>query len=245
MADHPAMKNTKLDRTQALLERGFPADYSHLQESGKIIAENLCRTTDLAAGRDGPDAASQIPTSPGEQAHRAVFLLNSRVEKLKSSLHSHDPAALTQALRDWQAVQAEEEQLSASLDALRQTGYPLDERGRRLWKSLEIALKAHRLSCEACLQTIRIKRDLLLDPTADQMEHLFQQTLANLPDSLREERLEAEAYEQEYENAAAELQHEKERAPGGLVETVKPLFMWIETIEERAEKNLTARRRAV
>jgi hypothetical protein len=146
---------------------------------------------------------------------------------------NHDAACLKQALKAWESIQSEDAKLVESLSAIRTQAGGLGITVRQEWNQLAHKLELHLETIHACARVLRIKLELLKKHSKAEVDQLVQDVLSK---RARVGELSAGRYQQEFDDAALEIENEQ-HVYLGFMDVVKSLFMWVETAEERVVRN--------
>ena len=218
------------------LETGFRMDAAHLHELEQELAAALLRARHFGTVQGGDwNTRWQQQWDNVEELLRRIRWL---VDEMESSIESSNPDRLKASLESWTTIQAEDAKLVAALTAMRAHAIGFNADVRDDWNLLARTLEAHVETIRSCAQALRIKIELLKKHSREEVDQMVQEVLARLPDRTRTEGLSAEIYAQEYAAAAQELDQEHHKFLG-FVDAVKALLLWVESPEERTEKNLS------
>ena len=234
------MTHHKTTHILARLETGFRTDAAHLKKLEKDLATVLQRAREFGTEHGSPDAWNTNWHQQWDNVEEILRRIRMLVNEMDGSIESSDRDRLKAALEAWETIQSEDVKLVEALSAMRAQTIGLNAAFRKDWNRLAGTLETHLETIRACAQALRIKLELLKKHSKEEVDHLVQEILAQLPDRTQADGTEADHYEQEYLRAAAELEKEHHKYLG-FVDTVKALLMWVESTEERAHKNLSLR----
>lgn len=223
-------------RLLARLETGFRTDAAQLTKLEEELAVTLQNARHFGEKHGSPDDWNTRWYQQWYQVERSLAHIRIRVRELDGSIESNDRERLKRALTDWETIQSEDIQLVGLLDAVRTQAIALDATACEEWNQLARPLETHLEILAACTQALRIKLELLTKHSKEEMEQLVRQVLARLPNRAQLAGLDAATYEQEYHEAALELEREQHEFLG-FMDVVKGLLMWDETTEERMGRN--------
>ncbi len=227
------------DRTTHFLSRletGFRMDAARLETLEQDLTAALQRARHFGTEQGGDwNTGWQQQWDHVEELLRRIRWL---VDEMESSIDSSDPGRLKASLASWETIQAEDAKLVAALAALRTHAVGLNPDVRDDWSLLARTLESHVETIRSCAQALRIKIELLQKHSKAEVDQLVLEILARLPDRARTEGMSAEIYAQEYAAAAQELDKEHHKFLG-FVDAVKALLLWVESPEERTDKNLS------
>ncbi len=238
-----SMKPRTTASALARLEVGFRTDASQLQEREKDLETSLRHARQLGGQSALPEDWRSRWTERWDVVEDTLRSIRKELRQIEVAIESDKIDHLTKALESWDAIQVEEARLSVSLDALRDQATSLDAPALQEWAPLLRAVEAHRAATRACGQARRIKLELLKDHSKENVEQLVRDILTKLANDSRPHAPGTEHHDQAYESAAAELDLDRHRYLGFL-DVVKSLFMWVETTEERARKNMALKEAA-
>ncbi len=218
------------------LETGFRMDAARLAELEQDLAAALQRARHFGTAQDGDwNTGWQQQWDNVEELLRRIRWL---VDEMESSIESSDADRLKGSLESWTTIQAEDTKLVAALAAMRAHAIGLNADVRDDWNRLARTLDSHVETIRSCAQALRIKIELLKKHSKAEVDQLVLEILARLPDHTRTDGMSAEIYAQEYATAVKELDQEHHKFLG-FVDAVKALLLWVESPEERTDKNLS------
>lgn len=85
---------------------------------------------------------------------------------------------------------------------------------------------------QATIQALRTKLSLLNDYSDLEIDPQVKLILENLPPELPSSLAATEEYVRRYQEAAVEIQHDQHKS-GNLTDTIKAMFLWVDSPEER------------
>lgn len=230
--------NDRTAHVLARLEIGFRTDAAHLQELEKDLTEQLKCARQFGKKHGSPDDWNTNWHQQWDNVEGILRRIRVLVNEMDGSIESSDSKRLKKALEAWETIQSEDAGLVESLGAIRAQASGLSASARKDWNILARTLALHLETIHACAQALRIKLELLKKHSREEVNHLVRDILAKLPNRTHADGMDAENLEKEYSKAATELEKEHHKFLG-FVDVVKGLWMWVETPEERARKNLT------
>jgi Rad3-related DNA helicase len=224
----------------ARLETGFRTDAAHLKKLEADLTTVLHRAREFGTEHGSPDEWNTNWHQRWNDVEGILRRIRRLVREMDGSIESSDRDRLKAALEVWETIQAEDVKLVEALSTMRAQTNGLNAACRKDWNLLADTLETHMETIRACAQALRIKLELLKKHSKEEVDHLVQEILAQLPNRTQTDGMEADNYEREYLRAAAELEKEHHKYLG-FVDTVKALLMWVESTEERTHKNLSLR----
>lgn len=238
-ATHIAMTLSPKTHVLARLGVGFRTDAVRLQE----LQRNLLVTL------KGIRLLARMPGAPAEWMaaweHRWSRLegilsrLGDLVGSMDASIQQGDATSVAPALGLWGRIQDEEAQLAVELEALRVLAESLEPSRLADWNILARAIELHIQTHHACAQALRVKSVLLQRHSKADVDRMVEEVLLLLPHPAKAYAMDSQAHWEACRSAAAELEREHHQFLG-FADVVKGLLMWVETTEERADRNLTA-----
>jgi hypothetical protein len=231
------MKNDRTTHILARLEIGFRTNSAHLKELETDLAETLQSARHFGQQHGSPDDWNTNWRQQWDNVEGNLRRIKVLVNEMDGSIESNDSVRLKKALEAWETIQSEDAKLVKALSALQTQANELNAAAQEDWNLLARTLESHLETIQACAQALRIKLELLKKHSKEEVDNLVQDILSKLPNRAHAEGMDAGNYEQEYRKAAIELENEHHKFLG-FVDVVKGLLMWVETTEERADKNL-------
>jgi hypothetical protein len=231
------MTNDKTAHILARLEIGFRTDAVRLKALEQALAVTLADARHFGRRHGSPDEWNSTWNTQWDQVEGIVRRINDRVRELEGSMEGSDPGRLAKALAAWETIQSEDARMVDALGGLRAQAMGLNVAVEADWNRLARALATHLETIHACAQALRIKLELLQRHSPEEVDQIVRDVLAKLPNRARTEGPGGGLDEQPYREAATELVREKHKFLG-FVDVLKGLSMWVESTEERADKNL-------
>lgn len=233
------MTHNRNARMLVRLETGFRTDAAQLKKLEQELTETLQSARHFGKKHGSPDAWNTRWYQQWDRVERILARIKAHVNEMDDSIESSDSERLRQALTAWEIIQSENLQLVEVLNTIRTEAIALDAPARAEWNQLARTLESHLATIDACAQALRIKLELLKKLSKEEMDLLVQKILAKLPNRARLGGLDAATYDQEYREAALELEREQHEFLG-FMDVVKGLLLWDETTEERMDRNRAA-----
>ena len=229
------MTHNSTARMLARLETGFRTDAAQLKKLEQELTETLQSARHFGEKHGSPDAWNTRWYQQWDRVERILARIKTHVNEMDDSIESSDRERLRQALTAWETIQSENLQLVEVLNTIRTEAIALDAPARAEWNQLARTLESHLATIDACAQALRIKLELLKKLSREEMQLLVQKVLAKLPNRARLAGQDAATYDQEYREAALELEREQHEFLG-FMDVVKGLLLWDETTEERMSR---------
>jgi len=231
------MNNNQPPHILARLETGFRTNSGHLKQLEKDLTVVLRRArlfgTEYGSADDWHTNWQRQWDNVEEILRRVSALVNS----MDGYIANSDRDRLSRALETWETIQAEDSRLVDALSDLRVQAVALDSSVQKDWIAIERTLESHLEIIRACAQALRVKLELLKAHSKEDVDRTVQEILSKLPNRAPADGVGAGLQVQDYVQAAAELEQERHKYLG-FVDVVKSLFLWVETTDERAHKNL-------
>jgi len=232
--------NAKTTHTLARLEIGFRMDAARLKELENDLTKDLQCARQFGRAQSSPDDWTANWRRRWDSVEGILGLISSLVNEMNGSIESCDSARFEKALEAWDKIQSEEGKLAEALSAIRAQATTLNAVDQNEWGVLARSLESHLEAIQACAQALRVKLEWLKAHPKDEVDRVVRDILSKLPNRAVADENRAEIYEQELRKAAIELEQEQHQFLG-FVDVAKSLFLWVETTEERAQKNLSLR----
>ncbi len=229
--------NNNTTRTLAGLALGLRTDAAHMKELEQDLAAALQGARLFGAKSGTPDISSTNWQHQWDNVEARLIRVRLLVNEMHECIECQDTTRLKQALEAWEMIQAEDAKLVTALGSVRSQAGRLDAPTRKDWNLLALKLELPMETVYACAQVLRIKLELLKKYSKAEVDALVQDVLSK---RVREGGLNAGRYQQEFDDAALEIENEQHEYLG-FIDVVKSLFMWFETAEERVVKNRTLR----
>jgi hypothetical protein len=235
----PAMTTNNNARLLARLETGFRTDVAQLTALEEQLAVTLQNAHHFGKKHGSPEDWNTRWYEQWDHVERSLARIRSRVREMDGSIESNDRERLKRALSYWEDIQSEDVQLGRLSDTVRSQAIALDGTAREEWNQLALPLESHREALAACTQALRVKLELLTNHSKEETDRLVQRVLDRLPNRAPLTGREVATHEQDYHEAALELEREQHEFRG-FMDVVKALLMWDETTEERMGRNRAA-----
>ena len=220
--------NDKTAYILARLETGFRTDADRLKQLEQYLATSLESARQLGESQGTHGDWDQI-----SQSTRKMEGLMGRINTLFSS---RDADRVPQGLSAWQGLQEEDDKLEHALAAILAKSAGLLPEARQAQSKIDLAIDENLNSIRGVIQAMRIKLELLKEYSDEDADLAVKDILGKLPNLVPNSVDDAETYLSEYRKAGEELKKEKHKYKG-LGDVLKGIFMWVESPEERVEKN--------
>lgn len=221
------------------LEIGLRTDSSRLIK----LEQDLVLALRRARGFGGEfDSAGDLNTAwchQWDQVEVILHRIRELVIEMEQATIKNEPGRLKEAMKTWGRLEMKDAELVRSLDALRQMAVGFNNTARVEWKTMISVLEPHLEMIHGCTQALRLKLELLKAHSTEEVDHLVKTLLTKLPLRLQENAIESGVIAQAYAQAENELDQEHHTYLG-LMDVIKGLFLWVETTEERVDKNLAS-----
>jgi|GEM_PF-1172865 len=225
------------DRTAILLyqlETGFRTDAGRLQELG----EEFLATLESARRMAPPHATEQWQARwkhLWDDVERLLQSISAQLIEIQDYIERDDQEKLMQALETWQTIQPKEEELDQALAAVQAQSLELGADALRDWNTFSGLIRAHLETLKATTQALQVKLQLLKQYPKEEMDGIVREVLARLPQHLQQDIAATEDYLRQYRQAAIEIEKEQHQL-GGFMDTLRTMFLWVESPEERLRK---------
>ncbi|MEQ1752124.1 MAG: hypothetical protein ABL974_22065 [Prosthecobacter sp.] len=234
-----AMNDAQTSHILSRLEIGLRTDSSRLIE----LEQDLILTLRRARGRGeefgSPGDWNTAWCHHWDHVEAILQRIRGLVNEMEKAITSNEASRLTAAMETWAKLQAQDAELVQALAELRQQAMGLNVTAQVEWKAMASALEPHLEMIHGCAQALRLKLELLKVHSKDEVDHLINNLLSKLPLRLQENAIDSGAIAQAYAQAETELDQEHHTYLG-LMDVIKGLFLWVETTEERVDKNLSS-----
>lgn len=217
------------------LEQGYRNDADWLKKLGQDFQFTLESARHVGDHPSTTDAWKAALRQHWDELDRRLQSMNSQLQEIQASLDANDKARLAAALNTWHMLLPTEAALEESLTLVRSHMGDQDTNIRRDWSAHERLIKNHLQTFQATVQSLRTKLRLLTEFGADEMDPSVRQILTDLPPELPNSMEATEEYLRHYREAALEIQHEQHQS-GNLLDTVKAMFLWVDSPEERVRQ---------
>ena len=175
------MTNDKTAPVLARLEIGFRTDSAQLKELEKDLTVTLQSVRHFGRKHGSPDDWNKNWHQQWDNVEEILRRIRALVHEMDQSIENCDCDRLKKALEAWDAFQSEDAKLLDALTAIRAQASGLDAMVRKDWNILARTLDAHLETIHARAQALRIKLELLKKHSKEEVDHLVQEILAQLP----------------------------------------------------------------
>lgn len=222
----------------ARLEIGLRTDSARLIELEEELRIAMHRSRALGSEYGSPDDWSIAWCHHWDLIEAILHRIRGLVDEMHTCVRSHAGNRFVQALLAWQTLKVEDTRLKQTLEALHGQAIGLNVTAQVEWEATARALETHLETIHACADALRIKLELLVEHSNEEVDAQVQKILTRLSRHPQPQALGASEYEKEYQKAAVELKQERNQFMG-FVDVIQGMFMWVETPEERTDKNLS------
>ncbi len=218
------------------LEIGLRTDAARLAELERELVLVLERGRGLGAEYGSPGDWNTAWCHHWDLVETILRRIHELVAELQEDILSREAIRHSKALHAWADLKLEDERLVQTLESLRGQSVGLNATAQAEWDAIAKRMEAHLNIIHDCAEALRIKLELLKVHSSDEVDEQVQKLLARLARAPQAGSRSTIDDEEEYQHAAAELQQEKNKFMGFL-DVVKGLFTWVETPQERTDKN--------
>ena len=220
----------------ARLEIGLRTDAARLAELEQALILVLQRGRGLGAEYGSPGDWNNAWGHHWDQVEINLCRIHELVSEVQDGIQSRQANRHDKALQTWTMLQIEDTRLEQTLEALHGQALGLNATAQAEWDGIARTLGEHLDVIHDCAEALRIKLELLKTHSCAEVDEQVQKLLSRLTRHPHSERASTIDYEEEYQQAAFELQQEKNRFMG-FMDVVKGMFLWVETNQERTDKN--------
>ncbi|MDB6074563.1 MAG: hypothetical protein JWO89_2203 [Verrucomicrobiaceae bacterium] len=223
------------DRTAILLQRieqGYRNDAARLRSMGQDFQFTLESAKRVGDTPGTTDQWKQNLQREWTELDAVVQRMNTQMEEIQAALATDDRPRLLAAINAWNALMPAESALDETLSRVHAHLGELDPLIRRDWAAHERLIKNHLQMFQATIQALRTKLSLLNDYADLKVDPQVKLILENLPPDLPSSLSATEEYVRRYQEAAMEIQHDQHKN-GNLTDTIKAMFLWVDSPEER------------
>ena len=232
----PMIAHRKLHNL-ARLEIGLRTDASRLVELERELILVLQRGRGLGAEYGSPGDWNTAWGHHWDLVGLILRRIHALVAELQGCINSSGADRPFKALETWTALKLEDARLVQTLGALHGQAVGLNLTAQEKWEVIAKTMAAHLDIIHACAGALHIKLELLKNNSSAEVAAQVQKLLNRLARPPQSRRGTAINDEEEYQQAAVELQQEQNQFMG-FIDVVKGLLTWVETPQERADKNL-------
>ena len=232
------MKYKNSTHQLAQLETGFRIDSTRLEELEKELESTLHSARHFCKRHSPPELWSTTWDRQWDTAEQMVHRIRVRVGEMHRLVESAGSDDLKRASDAWEGIQSDNAQLLGALNAIKSQTSRLNAVARREWDLVARNFDSQLETIQAVSKALRIKLELLKTHSPEVVGHLVNDVLSKLPNRVRAAGVTTDEYEMEYGRAEKEIEQEHHRFLG-FIDVVKGLFLWVESTEERVDKNLS------
>ena len=231
------MKYKNSTHQLAQLETGFRTDSTRLEELEKDLAATLHSARHFCKRHSPPELWSTTWDRQWDTAEQMVHRIRVRVVEMHRLVESAGIDDLKRASAAWDGIQSDNTRLLEALNVIKAQTSRLNAVAKRDWELVARNFDSQLETIQAASKALRIKLELLKTHSPEVVGQLVSDVLSKLPNHARADGVTAEDYELEYGRAEKEIEQEHHRFLG-FMDVVKGLFLWVESTEERVDKNL-------
>jgi hypothetical protein len=234
------MKNDRTSRILSRLEKGLLTDSARLKQLDQDFTLTLRGARNLGLEQKFPHEWDTTWNEQWSIVEALLVKIRGLLNTMDVAIESSDDGRLKEALDAWDMIQSEDDQLVKSLGEIRLQANVLNDGSRIEWNLLATTFDANLETIHACSQAMRVKLELLMEHTKEEVDLLILGVLEKLPKLTQQGELDTEMHQWKIDAAAIELAKEQHQS-GGFLDVIKALFMWVETPEERLENDRSLR----
>ena len=220
----------------ARLEVGLRTDAARLTELEQELILVLQRGRGLGAEYGSPGDWNTAWGHHWDLVEIILRRIHVLLSEVQDDIQSRDTDRHAKALKTWVTLQIEDARLVQTLEALHGQAVGLNATAQTEWDVTARKLAAHLDVIHDCAETLRIKLELLKNHSNAEVDDQVQKLLDRLSRTPEPRKGSSIDYEEEYQHAAVELQQEKNTFMG-FMDVVKGIFTWVESPQERTDKN--------
>jgi hypothetical protein len=230
------MKTHSKTHILARLEIGLRTDAAHLAELEQALLLVLQRGRGLGDEYGSPGDWNNAWSHHWDLVENILRRIHSLVLKVQEDIQSRDADHHAKALQTWSTLQTEDARLEQTLEALQGQAVGLNATAQAEWEAIAETLATHLDVIRACVQALRIKLELLKSHSSEEVDEQVQKLLDRISRTPHSNRGGSIDQQEEYQHAAVELLQEKNKFMG-FMDVVKGMFLWVESTQERTDKN--------
>lgn len=221
----------------ARLELGLRTDAARLTKLEQELILVLQRGRGLGAEYGSPGDWNNAWGHHWDLVETILRRIHTLVAEVLDDIDSHETDRHTKALQTWTTLQIEDTRLEQTLEGLHGQAVGLNATAQAEWDVIAGKLTSHLNLIHNCADSLRIKLELLKNHSSAEVNEQVQKLLNRLARSPQPNRGSSTDSEEAYQHAAVELQQENNKFLG-FMDVVKGLFLWVESPQERTDKNL-------
>lgn len=219
-----------------LMEKDFLADASRSRQIEADLATSLERARNFGSEYGSPEDWNRIWRLRWDYVEGILRRIHKHVAEMDDAIAGNEMDRLGKALVSWEALQVEDSILVDVLSDLRTQAIDLNPGSHLDWNALALTLEANVETIHSGAQAVRAKLERLKDHSKGEVDALVSHLIAQLPIRTTAEEAAAAAHADAYDRAVVEL-HQEQYQSLGLMDTIKTMFFWMESPEERMRKN--------
>lgn len=220
----------------ARLEIGLRTDTSRLTELEAELIHVMQRGRGLGTEYGSPGDWTTAWGHHWDLVEIILCRIHDLVSVVQDGVQSSEASRHDKALQTWTKLQIEDTRLQQTLQALQGQAVGLNASAQTEWAAIASALEEHLDVIHNCADALRIKLELLKNHSSKEVDEQVQKLLGRLSRQPNSQRGGSINCDEEYQHAAVELQQEKNKFMG-FIDVVKGLFLWVESPQERTDKN--------
>lgn len=231
MKENNSMNDDRTTRILSRLEAGFRTDSTRLKQMDLDFEQTLRRARELGIEQNFPAEWNALWNQQWGIIELLLARIRTLIDEMDKAIESNESSMLKGALVAWESIQSEDVHLIESMSAIRQQAISLNPVARLEWNLLASSFDANLETIHASSQALRLKLELLTKHTKAEMDLLLQDVLNH-----------SETQNSQWRVDMVELELAREQhQPGGFLDAVKALFLWVETPEERMRNDCSLR----
>tara|TARA_R110002049_G_scaffold139156_1_gene299710 strand:+ start:2142 stop:2858 length:717 start_codon:yes stop_codon:yes gene_type:complete len=220
----------------ARLEIGLRTDAVRLVELERELIVVLQRGRGLSSEYGSPGDWDTAWGHHWDLVESILRRVHELVGEIQDDIQSRETNRHSKALQTWKDLQLEDKRLMQTLKSLHGQSVGLNPTAQTEWDAIAKTMEAHMDVIHDCTEALRIKLELLKSQTSEEVDEQVQKLLARLARAPQPRSGNTIDSEEEYQQAAVELQQEKNKFMG-FMDVVKCMFTWTDSIQERVDKN--------
>lgn len=220
------------------LEMGFRMNSTQLKTMEQDLERMLPEIRSFGSGHSPNDSWLTDWNEAWDNLAGVICHLRDFVSQMDTFIQSHSDDRLQRTLNSWTILQKEDQKLEKALQTIRRLAVGFPSALRPQWNQLAKPVEAHLETIHTCAQALRIKLELLKQHSSTEVEHLLESLFSKLPVRSSDDDLHSEEYSRKYRQAVIEIEKEQHETLG-IADILKSLLMWIDSPEERMNKDLS------
>jgi hypothetical protein len=221
------MKIDSVYQIMSCLKMGLYTDSERLKQLDHDFSETLKSAYNLGLEQDFSTEWNTTWNQRWLIVENLLLQINGLVSEVNECIESSEGNRLNEAVDIWKMIQLKDDYLVKVISSIRQQASAMNAAAQSEWNLLATAFDSNLETIHACSQAQQVKLNLLREQPKKWIKLLEQ-----LPKHPITDELDTNQYQQELNTAAIEIE-KKQHKPGGFLDVVKALFLWVETPEER------------